>query len=150
MKKVNASAITILLVEDSTPDAMLVMEALEESHLINHIVHVVDGVEAMKYLRKEHPYEDVDTPGVILLDLNMPRKDGREVLEEVKTDPCLQRIPVIILTTSNSEIDILKSYTFHANAYIVKPVDFNNFFDVMKQIEKFWFMVAKLPQEEGQ
>ena len=105
----------------------------------------MDGVEAIKFLRKEAPYTEAMTPDLILLDLNLPKRDGREVLEEIKTDDLLKRIPVVILTTSNAEQDILKSYNLHVNCYINKPVDFDRFFEIIQKIEDFWLTTAKLP-----
>lgn len=106
---------------------------------------VEDGVEAIQYIRKQAPFEDVRTPDLILLDLNLPKKDGREVLKDIKEDPDLRRIPVVVLTTSNAESDILKSYNLYANCYINKPVDFDSFFNVIKRIEEFWLSTVMLP-----
>lgn len=137
--------IDILLVEDSPTDALLAREALEYSRMINTLHAVTDGVEAMAFLRKEGKYLDAPRPGLILLDLNLPRKDGREVLAEIKNEEGLKRIPVVVLTTSKSEIDVLQAYDLHANCYIVKPVDFEKFAAVVRTIENFWFAVVTLP-----
>jgi CheY-like chemotaxis protein len=142
---VRGEAIEILLVEDDPDHADLTMEALGKGKLRNRINHVEDGVEAMAFLRREGKYRDAPRPDLILLDLNMPRKDGREVLEEVKSDGALKRIPVVMLTTSRDERDILGVYDRHVNCYIVKPVDFEQFSKVVHSIEHFWFTVVKLP-----
>jgi chemotaxis family two-component system response regulator Rcp1 len=137
--------VEILLVEDSPTDALLAKEALEYSKIVN-ILHVVpDGVEAMAFLRKEGKFKDAPRPGLILLDLNLPKMDGREVLAQIKTNETFKRIPVVVLTTSKSEADILKAYGLHANCYIVKPVDFEKFAEIVKNIENFWFSVVTLP-----
>lgn len=140
--------IEILLVEDSPGDARLAMEALKEAKVLNHISVVPDGVEAMAFLRRQDGYGDVPRPDLILLDLNLPKKDGREVLAEVKADPSLQHIPVVILTTSQAEQDIMRSYRLHANCYITKPVDLDQFLEVIKSVENFWLTVVKLPTGE--
>ncbi len=142
--------ITILLVEDNPGDARLAQEALKDGGIQNQLFHVVDGVEAMAFLHREGEYADVPRPNLILLDLNLPRKDGREVLEEVRGDAELARIPIIILTTSQSEVDILRSYDLHANCYITKPVDFDQFVEVVRSIEYFWFTIVTLPQVQAQ
>lgn len=141
----NSEPIEILLVEDNPGDARLAFEALKESKVHNNLHHVVDGVEAMRFLRREGEYADAALPDLILLDLNLPRKDGREVLAEVKADPEFKLIPVVILTTSAAERDLLKSYDLHANAYVVKPIDLNQFIEVVQSIEIFWFSIVKLP-----
>jgi two-component system, chemotaxis family, response regulator Rcp1 len=141
----NMEPIEILLVEDNPGDARLAFEALKESKIHNNLNHVVDGVEAMRFLRREGEYADAAQPDLILLDLNMPRKDGREVLAEVKADPEFKLIPVVVLTTSAAERDLVKSYDLHANAYVVKPIDLNQFIDVVQAIEIFWFSIVKLP-----
>ncbi|MDN3511051.1 MAG: response regulator [Candidatus Jettenia sp. CY-1] len=141
-----ALPIEILLVEDSPGDVRLTQEALKESKLKNNLHVVGDGAEAMAFLRKKGKYAAVPRPDLILLDLNLPKKDGREVLTEIKTDNNLLHIPVVILTVSRSEEDILRSYGLHANCYIVKPIDFNQFISVVKAIENFWFTIVKLPQ----
>ncbi len=140
--------IEILLVEDSPSDTALTIEALKSGKVVNRLDHVEDGVEALAYLRREGKYSDAGKPDLIMLDLNLPRKDGREVLEELKSDPVLKTIPVIVLTTSRSDKDILRSYELHANCYITKPVEFANFLDVIKSIEQFWLTVVTLPQEK--
>ena len=140
--------VTILLVEDNEGDVGLVEEVFEDAKIRN-ILHVAeDGEEAMLFLNKKNPYNDVPTPDIILLDLNLPQKDGREVLEEIKNDENLKRIPVVVLTTSKAEEDILKSYNLHANSYITKPVDFDQFIKVIRAIEDFWLEVVRLPNEK--
>ncbi len=137
--------INILLVEDSEGDVRLVMEALKEGKLSNHIHAVRDGVEAMDFLRKKGRHEKAVRPDLILLDLNLPKMDGREVLAEIKEDEQLKRIPVVVLTTSSAETDIIKTYNLHANCYIVKPLDLLQFIEVVKSIESFWLSIVKLP-----
>jgi CheY-like chemotaxis protein len=137
--------IEILLVEDSAGDVRLVQENLKESKVRNALNVVGDGVEAMAYLRKEGKYKDASRPDLVLLDLNLPKKDGRQVLKEMKSDENLKCIPVVVLTISKAEEDIMKSYSLHANAYISKPVDLNQFLKVVKAIEEFWLTVVKLP-----
>lgn len=141
--------IEILLVEDNPGDARLAMEALKESKIRNNIHHVEDGSRALEFLRKQGEYMDAPRPGVILLDLNLPGKDGREVLEEIKADDDLKRIPVVILTVSEDEQDILKSYNLYANCYITKPIDLDQFMKVVKSIEDFWLTIVKLPTNGG-
>ena len=141
----NGRPIEILLVEDSATDVMLAKEALEEAKLRNNLHVVKDGVEAMAFLRKEGKYSGVPRPDLMLLDLNMPRKDGREVLAEVKADDKLKYIPVVVLTTSHAQEDVLKAYGLHANCYIRKPVDFEQFANVVRAIDQFWFTVVTLP-----
>jgi len=137
--------IDILLVEDNPGDVDLAREGLAEGKIRN-ILHVVeDGEEAMAYLRRQGKYTDAVRPDLILLDLNLPRKDGREVLAEVKADEDLKQIPVVVLTTSKSEEDILKSYKLHANCYITKPLNFTRFIEVVKAIESFWLTIVALP-----
>jgi CheY-like chemotaxis protein len=137
--------VEILLVEDNEGDVGLVEEVFEEAKIRN-ILHVAeDGEEAMQFLHQEGKFEDVPRPDIILLDLNLPIKDGREVLAEIKSDNNLKRIPVVILTTSNAEKDIIQMYDLHANSYITKPVDFDQFIKVIKSIEDFWLEVVKLP-----
>jgi chemotaxis family two-component system response regulator Rcp1 len=140
-----AKPIEVLLVEDSDGDARLAQEAMKDAKVLNHISRVEDGVEAMAYLRKEGKYNKAIRPDLILLDLNMPKKDGREVLAEIKNDRDLRRIPVVILTISKAEEDIIKTYNLHANCYITKPVDLAQFLDVVKSIESFWLTIVKLP-----
>ncbi len=137
--------IEILLVEDSPTDALLTKSALGKAHLLNRIHLVEDGVKAMEFLRRQAPYTQVPRPDLILLDLHLPKKDGYEVLAEIKADEDLKIIPVIILTTSEAEEDILRGYRLHANCYIAKPVDFPSFADAIAVLEKFWFSVVKRP-----
>ncbi len=137
--------IDILLVEDNAGDVRLAQEALKESKVRNKLFVVQDGVEAMAFLRNQGRYADVPRPDLILLDLNLPRKSGREVLAELKTDEHLKRIPVVVLTVSKAEEDITKCYNDHANCYITKPLDFTQFMEVTKSIEEFWLTIVKLP-----
>ena len=140
--------IDILLVEDNPGDADLVLEALEYSKLHNTVHIVSDGEKAMLFLRREAPYTKVPRPDLILLDLNLPRKDGREVLAEIKADDDLRIIPVIILTTSKADEDVLKAYQLHANCYIPKPFDFTQLVTIVRSIEEFWLSVVLLPKKE--
>ncbi len=137
--------VEILLVEDNPGDVRLTIEALKDTKLHNKLSVVKDGVEAMAFLRRQGTYAQVSRPDLILLDLNLPKKDGREVLEEIKNDEDLRRIPVVVLTTSSDEQDILKSYNLHANCYITKPVDLRQFLAIVKSIQSFWFSIVKLP-----
>jgi two-component system response regulator len=137
--------IDILLVEDNPGDVRLAQEALKESKVRNKLYVVEDGVEAMAFLRRQGKYAGVPRPDLILLDLNLPRKSGREVLEEVKTDDALKRIPVVVLTVSRADEDIIKSYNHHANCYITKPLDFTRFMEITKVIEGFWLTIVTLP-----
>ena len=137
--------IEILLVEDNAGDVRLVKEALEENKFLNNLHVARDGVEAMKFLHQEGEYADAVRPDLILLDLNLPKKDGREVLAEVKGDEDLKRIPVVIMTVSEAEEDILKTYNLHANCYITKPIDLGQFIKVVRSIESFWLTIVKLP-----
>jgi len=141
----DAKPIEILLVEDSPSDTKLTKEALEAGKIANNLNCVVDGAEAMEYLRQKGKFAGKPRPDLIMLDLNLPRKDGREVLAELKADPDLKLIPVIVLTTSRSDKDVLRSYELNANCYITKPVDFEHFIDVVKSIEEFWLTVVTLP-----
>jgi CheY-like chemotaxis protein len=143
----NAKTVEILLVEDSPTDVLLAKEAFESSAFVNQLHIACDGVEAMKFLRREGKHGAAPRPALILLDLNLPRMDGREVLAEIKNDEKLKRIPVVVLTTSKSEADILNAYGLHANCYIVKPVDFEKFAEVVRSVETFWFSVVTLPGE---
>lgn len=138
--------IEILLVEDSPSDALLTKRALADARLINSLHVVADGIQALAFLRREPPYEHMPRPDLILLDLKLPKKDGIEVLAEMKTDDDLKVIPVVVLTTSRAEEDVLKSYKLHANCYIVKPVDFASFAEAIAILEKFWFAVVTLPR----
>ncbi len=142
----NVRPIELLLVEDSQPDVRLTQEALREAKVKNRLWVVEDGVEALAFLRKEPPYADAPRPDLILLDLNLPRMDGRQVLEAIKADASLKCIPVVILTTSKSEEDVLRAYQLHANCYITKPVDFNRFMEVVRTIEDFWLTIVRLPE----
>lgn len=145
MSNENGRPIEILLVEDNPGDIRLTKEAFKEGKLKNHLNVVEDGTEAISFLKKEGQYADAPRPDLILLDLNLPKKDGREVLSEIKVDENLKRIPVVILTTSKAEEDILKTYNHHANCYITKPVDMDQFINVVKYIEDFWFTIVRLP-----
>jgi CheY-like chemotaxis protein len=138
-------AVEILLVEDNPADARLTREVFEGGRLTTHLNVVADGEEALAFLRREGPYAESPRPKLVLLDLNLPRKDGREVLQELKSDPTLSRIPVIVLTTSAAEADILHSYDLQANCFITKPLDLDEFFDVVRAIEDFWLTTARLP-----
>ncbi len=140
--------IEILLVEDNPGDVRLTKEALKEGKILNNLNVVTDGVEAVAFLRREGNYTSAPRPELILLDLNLPKKDGREVLAEIKKDPSLKLIPVVILTSSAAEQDIVKSYNLHANCYVTKPVDLDQFIEVVKSIENFWLAVVKLPPEK--
>jgi CheY-like chemotaxis protein len=137
--------IEVLLVEDDPGDVLMTREAFEEHKIGNKLSVVSDGVEALAYLRREGPFADAVRPDLILLDLNLPRRDGRQVLEEIKSDEDLRQIPVVILTTSQADEDILRSYQLHANAYVTKPVDFDQFIRVVRQIDDFFVSVVKLP-----
>jgi two-component system, chemotaxis family, response regulator Rcp1 len=139
--------IEVLLVEDNPGDVRLTREALKEGKVSNNLAVAENGVEALAYLRREGQYVDSVRPDLILLDLNLPRKDGREVLEEIKADASLRNIPVVVLTSSEAEQDILRAYELHANCYISKPVDLDQFVKVVKSIEDFWFTIVKLPNE---
>ena len=141
----NVKPVEILLVEDNPGDARLTIEAMREAKVRNRMHVVEDGVEAMKYLRRQGRFIDALRPDLILLDLNLPRKDGREVLAEVKSDPDLKRIPVVILTTSRAEEDVLRAYDLHANCYVTKPVDLAQFMKIVAQIDSFWVNVVTLP-----
>lgn len=140
--------IEILLVEDNPGDVRLTTEALNEAKVRNRLTVVEDGVEALAYLRREGHYADAAVPDVILLDLNLPKKNGHEVLAEIKADPVLKRIPVVVLTTSKADEDIVRSYNLHANCYISKPVDLEQFLIVVQSIEDFWLTIVKLPPKQ--
>jgi len=138
--------VEILLVEDNPGDVRLTREALKEAKVINNLTVLKDGVEALAFLRQQGPYGGAVIPHLILLDLNLPKKDGREVLAEIKTDEKLKRIPVVVLTTSQDEQDVFKSYNLHANCYVTKPVDLEQFMTVVKSIEDFWLGIVMLPK----
>lgn len=137
--------IHVLLVEDDPGDVLITREAFAENKVRNHLSVVSDGVKALQFLRREEEYADAPRPDLILLDLNLPRMDGHEVLAHIKSDSDLQRIPVVVLTTSYAEEDVLRSYDLHANAYVTKPVDFERFLSVVRQIDDFFVTVVKLP-----
>ncbi|MET7399908.1 response regulator [Dactylosporangium sp. NPDC005572] len=137
--------IEVLLVEDDPGDVLMTQEAFEEHKVRNKLNVVPDGEEALAYLRREGGYAEAPRPDLILLDLNLPRVDGRQVLQSIKEDPDLRRIPVVVLTTSQADEDILRSYSLHANAYVTKPVDFDSFIAVVRQIDEFFVSVVKLP-----
>ena len=139
------SPIEILLVEDDPGDVLLTIEALKSAKVLNHVSVAEDGVEAMAFLRRQGQHARAPFPDLVLLDLNLPRKDGRSVLSEIKTDPVLKRIPVVVLTTSQDERDVLQAYNTHANCYISKPVDLKQFLSVVDAIDSFWLTVVKLP-----
>lgn len=140
--------IDILMVEDNPGDVRLTREALREYKIRNEMYVVDDGVKALDFLHKRGDYEDVPTPDMVFLDLNLPRKDGQEVLQEIKNDPELMRLPVIVLTSSTAEEDILRSYDLHANAYVTKPVRLEEFIAAVRAIEEFWLSVVKLPEKK--
>lgn len=144
--KTEQDPINILLVEDNPGDIRLTRESFSEGKLLHNLYIAEDGVKALAFLRKEGEYAGAPTPDLILLDLNLPRKNGCEVLAEIKEDDRMKRIPVVVLTTSNAETDIIRTYNLHANCYITKPVDLNNFIEVVKSIEDFWFSVVRLPK----
>jgi len=141
--------IDVLLVEDDPGDTLMIREAFADNKVHNTLTCVTDGVEAMQFLRREGEYADAPRPDLVLLDLNLPRKDGREVLAEIKRDEELCTIPVVVLTTSAAEEDVLRSYKLHANAYVTKPVDFDRFIEVVRQIDEFFVTVVKLPSQQG-
>ena len=141
----HAEAIEVLLVEDDPGDVLLIQEAFADNKVRNRLHSVSDGVDALRFLRREGEYADAPRPDLILLDLNLPRKDGREVLEEIKSDEILKRIPVVVLTTSKAEEDVLRTYNLHANCYVTKPVDLEKFMVVVKSIDVFWLTVVTLP-----
>ena len=137
--------IEILLAEDNPGDVRLTEKALDHGNIINNLHVVKNGVEALQFLRQDGEFSDKPRPDLVLLDLNMPKKDGREVMAEMKGDPSLRRIPVVVLTSSEAEEDVVRSYELNANAYLTKPVDFDGFVDIVKRIEDFWFSVVKMP-----
>lgn len=138
-------AIEVLLVEDDPGDVLMTREAFEDNKVQNHLHVVNNGVDALAFLRREGDYADAPTPDLVLLDLNLPRMDGREVLAAVKADPELRSIPVVVLTTSEAEEDVLRSYALHANAYVTKPVDFERFIEIVRRIDDFFVSVVRLP-----
>ncbi|MCF8099929.1 MAG: response regulator [Desulfarculaceae bacterium] len=144
----SSEVVKILLVEDNPGDARLAKEALKEAKVANELHWVEDGEQAIDFLYKQGDYTDAPTPDVILLDLNLPKKDGREVLADIKSDPVLRSIPVVVLTVSEAEEDILKSYDLYANCYITKPLDLDQFLEVVKNIEDFWLTIVKLPPKK--
>jgi CheY-like chemotaxis protein len=141
----SSRAIEILLVEDNPGDARLTLEAFKEGRVLNNLTVIHDGADALAYLRREGPYSNATQPDLVLLDLNLPKKDGREVLEEVKSDERLRNIPIVVLTTSTSPDDVSRAYGSHANCYITKPVDLDQFLRVVQSIESFWLSLVKLP-----
>ena len=149
MSDTNRSAppVDILLVEDNPGDERLTREALKEGKVYSNLHWVKDGVEALEFLRKQGKYAGKPRPDIILLDLNLPKKDGRGVLADVKQDPALRHIPVVVLTSSQAEQDIVRAYELHANCYVTKPVDLDQFIRVVESIEDFWFTIVKLPPE---
>lgn len=140
-----AEIVEILLVEDSAADVELTIEALQEAKIANRLNVVDDGTKALAFLRRQGEYQNVPRPDLILLDLNLPKKDGRQVLVEIKDDPALRTIPVVVLTTSRAEEDVLRAYSLHANCYITKPVDLDQFLRVIHSIEEFWLGIVRLP-----
>jgi len=140
--------IEVLLVEDNIGDVRLTQEALKEGRLLVNLTVARDGIEAMDILHQQNSYAGATRPDLVLLDLNLPRKDGREVLREIKADPALKTIPVVILTTSEADADVRATYGAHANCYITKPVDMDRFFEIVKMLEEFWFTIVKLPDHE--
>ncbi len=142
----SSKVIDVLLVEDDPGDVLMTREAFEDNKVVNRLQVVSDGVSALTFLRKEGEFADAPTPDLVLLDLNLPRMDGREVLEAMKSDEALRSIPVVVLTTSEAEEDVVRSYSLHANAYVTKPVDFDRFIEVVRQIDEFFVEVVRLPQ----
>ena len=145
MESSKGEAVHILLVEDNPGDVRLTVEILKEAKVLNALDVAEDGVEALSYLRRKNGFEDKRRPDLVLLDLNLPKKDGRDLLAEIKKDPDLRRIPVVILTSSDAEADVIKTYDLHANCYITKPINLDQFMEVVKSIEHFWLTVVKLP-----
>jgi len=145
MKDPMLNTIDILIVEDNKGDARLIKEVFFENKIFNSLHFVNDGIEAMDFLHSRGKYKGVDIPDLIILDLNLPRKDGREVLAEIKSDEKLKHIPVVIMTISQADEDVLRSYNLHANCYVTKPIDLNQFTRVIRSIENFWFTIVKLP-----
>jgi CheY-like chemotaxis protein len=147
--RLQSQVVDVLLVEDDPGDVLMTREAFGQHKIRNELHVVTDGEQALQFLRRTGDYADAPRPGLILLDLNLPRRDGLEVLAEVKADPVLKVIPVVILTTSQAQQDVLRSYTLHANAYVSKPVDFERFMDVIRQIDNFFVTVVKLPADHA-
>jgi chemotaxis family two-component system response regulator Rcp1 len=147
MKQDQGLPIEILLVEDSPSDTELTVEALKDFKVRNHVNVVEDGVQALQFLRRQGRFANAPRPDLIMLDLNLPRKDGRDVLADIKTDDNLKMIPTVVLTTSRADLDVLRAYELNANCYITKPVDFNQFLEVVRSIENFWLYVVTLPPE---
>ena len=147
MEQQNGKIYSVLLIEDNPGDIRLIQEALRNSEIVEKIDVVVDGDEAMNFLRKKGDFAEAKQPDLILLDLNLPKRNGLEVLEELKSNDKFKHIPVVVLTSSEADQDVFKSYELHANCYIAKPIDFEQFSSVLTSIEKFWFIVAKLPTE---
>ncbi len=145
METSNTEPIEILMVEDNVKDARLAEETLKDSKIHNNLYHVKDGVQAMQFLHRHGAYAQAPHPDLILLDLNLPRKDGREVLAEIKEDPKLRLIPVVVMTSSEAERDLVRTYHLHANAYVVKPIDFDGFVEVVQGVKNFWLTIVKLP-----
>lgn len=143
----NLTPAEILLVEDSPSDVLMAREALANAKLLNNLHVVSDGVEAILFLRRQGKYTDMPRPHLVLLDLNLPKKTGHEVLADIKADPDLRLIPIVVLTTSKAEEDVLRAYGLHANCYVTKPIDFGSFASVVRSIERFWFTVVTLPEE---
>lgn len=141
--------VDILLIEDSAGDVRLIQESLADGKLLNRLNVVNDGQEALNYLHRKNQWAKAQRPDIILLDLNLPKVDGREVLRQIKSDPELKTIPVVVLTTSQAEEDILKSYDLHANCYVTKPVDLDEFIDAVRKIENFWLTLVRLPPKSG-
>lgn len=143
----NSRPIEILLIEDNPGDVRLTLEELSQAKIHNRVSVVEDGEKAMAFLRKQDPYGEAPSPDLILLDLNLPGKDGREVLEDIKESPELSRIPVVVLTSSRAEQDILRAYELHASAYVTKPVDFEQFMEVISSIDEFWITIVKISDQ---
>jgi CheY-like chemotaxis protein len=150
MEASRTEPVEILLVEDNVRDARLAVETLKDSKINNNLYHVEDGVEATDFLRRQGEYAGAPVPDLILLDLNLPRKDGREVLAEVKKDPRLRLIPVVVMTSSEAERDLVRTYGLHANAYVVKPIDMDGFVQVVQAVKDFWLTIVKLPPKAGE
>ena len=148
MENSTVNSIDILIVEDNAGDARLIKEVFNENKVFNSLHFVNDGVEAMDFLYGKGKYKGMAKPDLIILDLNLPRKDGRQVLAEIKSDDSLKHIPVVIMTISQAEEDILRSYNLHANCYVTKPIDLNQFSKVIRSIENFWFTIVKLPPKD--